>query len=789
MADVWRFAVIADTRGDSSSTPANPWVNSTVLTAMATAIRNDGAELVLVAGDLIYGDPISSHGTNFAAQYDIWTNAMAPIYRAGIRVYPVRGTHESYGDSAMGTAFQTVFSNDIPRNGPAGEEGLTYSFTYKNVFFVGLDQFRNPHRVNQAWLTDQLADNTKPHVFAFGHEPAVQVNTSNCLAQFRAERDEFLDSLIDAGSRIYFCGHDHFYDHAIVTEGRNRAIRQMVVGSGGAPPRGWSGIYGAAFGESNMAVNVRHVGYTNGYAMVTISNYTVTIEWKGSSNLAYWQTFDRFKYSLPNPALRRINDYDGDSKSDPAVYNEETGAWTVLFSSQSYVPGLDPILGSRGWRPAPGDYDGDNLTDPAVMSQSGTWWILLSGSEYTPVSTNLGWQGTGPASSDYDGDGITDIACYEKSSGSWNIMLSGSDYRVFTAIVGGPGYVPVPADYDGDGCADLCVYNESTAEWRAALSSFGYQEVAVSWGGPGYQAVPADYDNDGQVDLCIYNRATGEWNALLSSCAYAQYAYVYWGNAASKPAPGDYDGDGRADPCIYAKSIPDWAVMLSGSSYLGASLAFGGTNWTEVSSLWREDLVFLAFGDSITYGGGSSSNGPATGYPVLLETKLKEYFDGYFLSVNRGNPGEDTYEGFERFARTLDETDPDLVLLMEGTNDNFYGTPYDEIQENLSNMIRIALGRGIPVIIATIPPVITNEYRDRTAQAARIAGFNPRIYTIAAEFNIPVAQVYEAITSVPGWPSSLMDQPSANHPNDAGYRVVRDAFYAPVRAGIDAGQY
>ena len=165
------------------------------------------------------------------------------------------------------------------------------------------------------------------------------------------------------------------------------------------------------------------------------------------------------------------------------------------------------------------------------------------------------------------------------------------------------------------------------------------------------------------------------------------------------------------------------------------------------------------------------------------------YYDGYFSSINKGRDGEDTYQGFERFAQTLDATQPNLVLLMEGTNDHVDNIPFDQIEENLSNMIRIALGRGIPVIIATIPPVISNEYYNRSAQMANIMAFNPRIYAIAATFNIPVARVFEAITAVPGWESKLMDQPSANHPNAAGYQIVRDAFYTPVSAGLNAGQY
>lgn len=793
VASVWRFAVVGDTRGDGLNTPANRWVNTPVLAAMAKAISNDCPELVLIAGDLIYGDPASSSSTNMAAQFALWTNAMAPVYQAGIPVYPVRGNHDSYGDNALGTAFLTAFTN-TPRNGPTGEVGLTYSFTHKNAFFAALDQYCTAHTVNQAWLTNQLALNTKTHVFTFGHEPAVQVMHSSCLAENRTARDAFINSLTDAGGRLYFCGHDHFYDHAIVTAPNGLSFRQLVVGSGGAPGYSWSGVYGADFGEESMAANVRHIGYTNGYCLVTVSNFTVTVEWKGSADLIAWQTLDTAQYILPNPAIHRINDYDGDGKSDLAIYDESNGNWTVLFSSRNSESGIQPIMGSVGRRPAPGDYDGDGKTDIAVMNKTGTWWMLLSGSANLPVSTNFGIADAGPTTdispvpADYDGDGITDLAYYEKASGTWGILFSDSGQAVTTQW-GGPGFVPVPADYDDDDIADPCLYQESTGEWQISFSGSDHLIASGIWGGPGCQAIPADFDNDGRADLCVYNMLTGEWQALFSSSGYMDPVFVTWGGAAYKPVPGDYDGDGRADLMVYADSISDWAILPSDSGYSPFNATFGGTNWAAVKSLWREDLVFMAFGDSITYGGGSSSDGPNTGYPKLLETELKQYYDGYFSSINQGHGGENTYEGFERFAQALDATNPNLVLLMEGTNDHVDNVPFDEIEENLSNMIRIALGRGIPVIIATIPPVISNGYYNRSAQMERIVAFNPRIYAIAADFNIPVARVFEAITAVPGWESKLMDQPSANHPNDAGYQIVRNAFYTPVSAGLNAGQY
>jgi len=499
-------------------------------------------------------------------------------------------------------------------------------------------------------------------------------------------------------------------------------------------------------------------------------------------------------FLLASPALpATINDYDGDGKSDFAMYDQVTGHWTVLFSSLNYVPGARPIIGRSGWRPVPGDYDGDGKTDVAIMCKTGTWMMLMSSRTNELVSTNFGGDGagpvtdTGPVPADYDGDGITDLAYYKKASGEWGILFA--DGQIFTGTWGGPGYVPVPADFDGDGKADRCVYSESTGRWYISLSGSGGLMAGALLGGPGYEAVPADYDGDDRADFCVYNKTTGKWYVLFSRSGYKTCACCTLGNVAYKPVPGDYDGDGRADLMVFADSIARWVVLFSGSGYSVGGLNFGGTNWSAAKSLWRENLVFMAFGDSITYGDGSSTDSPATGYPKLLETKLKQNYDGYISSINQGRDGEDTYQGVERFAQTLDATNPDLVLLMEGTNDHGDEIPFDEIEENLRIMIGIALGRSIPVIIATIPPVIANEYRDRSAQMARIVAFNPRIYRIASDLNIPVAPVFEAITAVPGWESLLMNQPSANHPNDAGYQVMRDAFYTPVTAGLDAGRY
>ncbi len=334
-------------------------------------------------------------------------------------------------------------------------------------------------------------------------------------------------------------------------------------------------------------------------------------------------------------------------------------------------------------------------------------------------------------------------------------------------------------------------------EGQYAVTAVTYDE----WGLAGTSAVPvnlmveplvaaADFDGDGKADPAVYHTGSGKWVVMMSGAQYAMMSAL-WGGAGCRPEPGDYDGDGRADPMVRQVASGVWGVMFSGSHYAGMQATLGGAGgaWQPVSATCNQSFYFLCFGDSITYGYGSSSQSPATGYPILLENKLNENFGDYFISINVGKDGEDTGEGIGRFPTMLDTYVPQLVLLMEGINDLGGSRSYSQIAGNLRSMIGAAQDRGMPLVLATISPVISTATIDRSAQYARILEFNPQIYDIAADLDIPVAQVYEAITAVSGWQSSLIEAESANHPNDAGYRHVRDAFYSVVASGINSGLY
>lgn len=786
-AGTWKFVYVADVQ--SGLTPSNA-VNTNVCIPMARQIVRESPDLFLLPGDLVYGNTNVDVPT-MLAEYVQWSNAFSAVYAAGIPIYPVRGNHEPTGDDTNATAYLTVFGASVPNNGPAGEVGLTYSFAHNNALFICLDQYKNPHQVNQAWLDSQLASNRYAHIFVFGHEPAVQTDAPTCLAIENAKRDLFLKSITEAGCRMYLCGHDHLYNRGLLFPRSGGSIMQVVCGSGGAPFSTWSGIYGQDFHEQAMGSNCYYSAYTNGYVLVTVSNFNVRLEWKGSTNLTTWTTYDTYSYQLTNPAIRNVNDYDGDSRADFAVYSEEQGKMIIAMSASNYASFVS-LIGGDGAVMAPGDYDGDGLADPAAYwKESGLWQLSLSDHNYAITTNTLGGTGYAPVPADYDGDGLADLAAYQSSSGNWNIIFSSNSLSI-SGSWGGSGWNPVPSDYDGDRRADIVVYCETTGDWQVLLSAgqgLGhYVPCSLGWGGPGYSAIPADYDNDGRTDPALFNKSTGLFMAALSGSSYETVCAMFnTTNGAS--VIGDYDGDAKTDPMVYYQSEAEWLVALSASGYQLYTTMFGGPGWAPVRNEACHDLVFLAFGDSITYGGGSSSDGPATAYPILLETKLKGNYTGTFISINSGNPGETTENGLLRFPYVINTYNSDLVLIMEGTNDEFYGDPYDQTEDNLRAMVQYVLACGKKAIIATIPPVISNSYRNRDEQQSRIIGFNPRIYKIADDYNIPVAPVFEAITAVPNWQNLLMDQPSANHPNDAGHAVIRDTFYVPVSEGLDSGEY
>jgi subtilisin-like proprotein convertase family protein len=173
------------------------------------------------------------------------------------------------------------------------------------------------------------------------------------------------------------------------------------------------------------------------------------------------------------------------------------GGWSVTFYTQPTAAVTSLALFSMGCQGP--DYDGDGRSDTAVYRPvTGEWFIFQSA---TNSGTVVPWGA--PASSgagdiavpaDYDGDGQTDVAVYRQATGTWYIRQSFTGGTVVVAF-GAPASLgladtPVPGDYDGDGQADIAIYRAGTGEWLIRNSGGGGITVRT-WGAPALGDYPA----------------------------------------------------------------------------------------------------------------------------------------------------------------------------------------------------------------------------------------------------------------------------------------------------------
>ena len=75
--------------------------------------------------------------------------------------------------------------------------------------------------------------------------------------------------------------------------------------------------------------------------------------------------------ATPN-SPRPVRDFDGDGKTDLAVFRPETGVWYILNSQDNSLTAKQ--FGVEGDVPVASDYDGDNRADIAVYRPTeGNW--------------------------------------------------------------------------------------------------------------------------------------------------------------------------------------------------------------------------------------------------------------------------------------------------------------------------------------------------------------------------------------------------------------------------------
>jgi hypothetical protein len=214
----FNFTVTADPRSSTAN-----W--NSVLSGMQDNCGGMGAFHV-TAGDLDPPQPLrDAIDTHFPS---------SPLW------YPIIGNHEIDNPGSgnpdiqwvrdeynTGHGVRTPLKNSTNQDGPAGCIETTYSWDYGNARFISLNEYWNGGTAPGSdeaisgniiqelydWLAANLAANTQPVIFVFGHEPAYPFyrHVGDSLDQYPTNRDNFWNLLESENVQTYFCGHTHFY--------------------------------------------------------------------------------------------------------------------------------------------------------------------------------------------------------------------------------------------------------------------------------------------------------------------------------------------------------------------------------------------------------------------------------------------------------------------------------------------------------------------------------------------------------------------------------------------------
>lgn len=222
--------------------------------------------------------------------------------------------------------------------------------------------------------------------------------------------------------------------------------------------------------------------------------------------------------------------------------------------------------------------------------------------------------------------------------------------------------------------------------------------------------------------------------------------------------------------------------------------------------------TFVAFGDSITDGVKSDPwisvlwrpewrlfrLGEPHSYPYKLNTLLGNRYTAQTLTINNEGWGGETASttwdpkdgrpvGEVRLNTVLQTHNPQVLLLMEGTNDLFFAAgevPGDGVSDvigALDRMISAAMVRGTQVFLATVPPqrIASNPNRGRVAVV--IPTLNAEIRALAVRRGVTLVDIYAALNEN----LNLYIGLDHLHPTEAGFQRIAETFFDAIRQQLD----
>jgi len=225
--------------------------------------------------------------------------------------------------------------------------------------------------------------------------------------------------------------------------------------------------------------------------------------------------------------------------------------------------------------------------------------------------------------------------------------------------------------------------------------------------------------------------------------------------------------DARAQIARLEARLKDWAAL---ARYREAN--------SQVAPRIKDERRVVFMGDSIT----DNWNKPA--------------FGGFFPTrpyLDRGISGQTTPQMLIRFPADVVDLNPQVVVILAGTNDlagNTGPMTLKAIEDNLGAMAALARTKHIRVVLASVLPVSDYKSRDgkpiiRTTQRPpdQIKALNEWIKIFTRENKLTYLDYYSAMIDEKGFLKSELSDDGL-HPNKVGYAVMSPLAEAAIDAAL-----
>lgn len=175
---------------------------------------------------------------------------------------------------------------------------------------------------------------------------------------------------------------------------------------------------------------------------------------------------------------------------------------------------------------------------------------------------------------------------------------------------------------------------------------------------------------------------------------------------------------------------------------------------------------------------------------VFMGDSITEYWErpanGFFTEkgyINRGIGGQTTQQMLLRFRQDVLDLQPQVVVILAGTNDiaaNTGLTTVPAIEANLKSMVELAQFHHIRVVLCTVLPAVRYPWRPEIEPKDQISELNTWIRSYAKEAHIALVDLYSAMAA----PDGSMRPGLSNegvHPNASGYAVMKPLVGDAIR--------